>query len=208
MPLPMICGGLSFLALIVLWIALRDRGIDRNLCSAEHRFGPARYTHYAAIECPAAELVASWAAEIWEELREEFPAETELDFTLELILDPAEGEGRVWFQDGVSYAVVNLCGINLDITHPAYLEGEGRLRATISEELHHLVWFRNHGWFDYLYEFDPESRDREMEEVLYYALNEHETEALRFVVRATGEREELLEQVDEYLASRLSRFGR
>lgn len=209
MPLPIICGGISFLGLLILYIALRDRKIDRRLCPTVHRIGPARCTHSAAIECDLARLAASWAIEPWELLREEFPAETEEEFPLELKLDPAELKGRVWFSEGIAYAVVNLWGIDFASPHPIYLEEIHPLgetdrgpRGTIAEELHHLVWFRKYGHFDYVYTYDPESRDRERETILYYALNEHETEALRFAVRATGERRELLEKVEAYLAGR------
>jgi len=200
MPLPIICGGLSFLGLAILWIALRDQKIDRDPCPLPHRFGPIRLQHYAAIECAQAILVASWAGGLWELLREEFPAETEEGFFLDLTLEPSRGPGfKAW---GQPRAVVNLWGINFNITHPGYPESTRKLRGVIAEELHHLVRARRCDDAEYAFTFDRETRDRELETLFYYALNPHETEALRFVVRATGERAELLERVEEYLANK------
>lgn len=101
-----------------------------------------------------------------------------------------------WKEFGRSEAVINLAvpwslgsgQASLDVRVQT-------LRGTIAEELHHLVRARRFG--EEKYEFRPDSEEEHLGTVIYYAVNEFEYEALKFCVRATGDRADLLVEVEE-----------
>ena len=92
---------------------------------------------------------------------------------------------------GESRAVVNL-----------WEAGDLQIKGIVAEELHHIVRMRRFGDEDYVFRVDSESKQPKLERILYYALNPQETEALRFSVRVSGYRKELLCQVEDHLAGR------
>jgi len=177
------------LALLVLALVDKLR-IDSSFCAVgQHRFGPIVLRHWRSISCERAIKIASWAGGFWELLRDEFPAETEPEFILELVLDPKKGPG--WKPWGESRAVVNL-----------WEAGDLQTKGIVAEELHHIVRMRRFGDEDYVFRVDSESKQPKLERILYYALNPQETEALRFSVRVSRYRKELLCQVEDHLAGR------
>ncbi|GEM_PF-7123703 len=169
-------------------------------CSLEHRVGPVFLCHHASVPCEVAFWVARHAEKLWEALQVEFPKETQDGFVLDVICDRHRGPG--FKPNGDSRAIINLSRFFLDTAHPSFESQERSLRGTLAEELHHVVRGRRFGEEPYVFRGDGDSDHPWLEELLHYALNEFETEALRFCVRATGDRAELLAEVEKYLERR------
>ncbi|GMR19121.1 MAG: hypothetical protein BMS9Abin34_247 [Patescibacteria group bacterium] len=194
--LSLLCAVGSVFGLIVLYVVLRYDGIDQSFCPSTHHVGPVNLTHHSSIECSTALKIAQMAREIWENsaLKDDFPSETSQGFELEVIFDPKKGPGyKPW---GISRAVVNLSGAYLYFPYPGNKAGNHSLKGTIAEELHHICRFRRLGDEKQVFKYDPE--DGPIGVTLYYALNPLETEALRFVVKSTGDRANLLREVEEH----------
>lgn len=199
MSLALLCGAGLVFGLVVLWVTLRHDGIDRSFCPLIHRVGPVILTHYNSVECFQAVGIANMAWKLWVDLGDDFPSETKDPLFLRVILDPKRKLG--WKPFGTSIAVVNLAHrLPKSPTHPDFERRLTSIRSTMAEEVHHVARFRRSGDAEYTYINDPE--EGHLGVVLYYALNPHETEALRFVVEATGDRADLLGEVEECLKRR------
>lgn len=173
-------------------------------CSLEHQVGPVLLHHHTQVPCDIALWVVRHAQKLWEELRMEFPEETQEDFVLDVVCDRDRGPG--FKPNGESRAIINLSRFFLDITHPSFESQERSLRGTIAEELYHIMRCRRLGEESYVFRSDGDSDHPWLEEILHYALNDFETEALRFCVRTTGDRAELLAEVEGYLERRGREF--
>ena len=179
-------------ALFSRLFARRYRIVRR--CSEEHRVGLVTLTHHAKIPCDVALWAASHAQEIWEKLGDGFPKETLEPFELDVIWDRNRHMG--FKLNHTSRAVINMAYFFIDVSHPDSQEQE--LRGTIAEELHHIVRYRERGEEEpYQFRPDPEESNH-FELVLYYSINEFEYAALRFCAQATGNRSDLLGEVEEY----------
>ncbi len=201
MSLALLCGVGSVFGFVVLWITLKHDGIDRSFCPLIHRVGPVILTHYAAVECSRATEIAGMAREIWAHptLKGAFPKETSQEFEFEVIFDPKKDPGyRPW---GTSRAVVNLSGAELYLAYPGQDVGTRSFKGTIAEELHHVCRFLRQGDEKQIFKFNWEDGNDGV--LLYYTLNPPELEALRFVVEVTGDRANLLKEVEGYLERRV-----
>uniref|UniRef100_A0A831YYX5 Uncharacterized protein n=1 Tax=candidate division WWE3 bacterium TaxID=2053526 RepID=A0A831YYX5_UNCKA len=187
--------GISAAAVFVKLITRRYRIV--HYCPEEHQMGPVILIHQAEVPCEMSLWVARHAQEIWEKLRDDFPEETQEALCLDVIWNPHAGPG--WQPWNESRAVINMAEpALLDVVHNDFEARQKIMRGTIAEELHHIVRFRRFGEERYQFRADPE--DGHLGAVLHYAVNEFETEALRFCVRTTGDRADLLREVEEYLA--------
>ena len=162
-------------------------------CSEEHRLGLVTLTHHAKVSCDVALWVASHALELWERLGADFPEETTEPFELDVIWNPHRSMG--FKPNHTSRARINMAWFFIDVNHSDSQEQD--LRGTIAEELHHIVRYRERGEEE-PYQFRPDHEDGHFGAVLYYSMNEFEYAAPRFCVQATGNRSNLLREVEEY----------
>ncbi|MEX0888012.1 MAG: hypothetical protein WDZ67_01400 [Patescibacteria group bacterium] len=165
-------------------------------CPEDHHRGSIQLRHHPKVPCDVALWVAEWAQVLWDQLREDFPKETEEEFELHVIWDPHRGPG--FKPMNKPRAEINMACFFIEITHPGFEFQERYLRGTLAEELHHIVRDRRFGSEPYTYRGEPDSDHLWLEELLHYSLHDFEFEALRFCVRATGDRAELLERVEEH----------
>jgi len=179
--------------LVRLW---PDRFQFAPFCFEKHQVGPIRISHYTKVPCKVALWVAEHAQKLWENLRTDFPEEMVAGVDLEVVWRRYSRMGWARLED--SRAVINLACFFLDINNPSFPEQERTLRGVIAEELHHIAYHRRYGRQGQVFEVDEESDQYELEKIFYYAINQHEYEALRFCVRETGDRANLLQLVEAY----------
>jgi len=171
-------------------------------CAEEHQVGPITLRHHAKVPCEVAVWVGGRARALWGKLKAELPEETQDGFILDVVCDRTRGPGLK--VNGEPRAIINLFRFHLDSTSSDFEDQERSLRGTIAEELYHIARSRRFGEEPYVFRGDGDSDHPWLEEILHYALNEFETEALRFCVQTTGDRAELLAEVEGYLERRKS----
>jgi len=187
----------TFISFFLLLQLLKKKYRLVPVCTIPHRLGPILLSHHAKVPCEVALWVAQRGREIWERgLRSEFPEETKEDVILTVVHIPYGKMG--WADVEESRAVINLSCFFLDITHPSFEVQERLLRGVVAEELHHVAYFRRYGDEEYVFRVEEDSDQRQLEKILYYALNPQEYAALRFCVQETGDRAELLQMVEAY----------
>src|SRR3989304_4214537 len=125
----------SFLFRSLRHEARKMKAEHQTFCPDPHLgFGSFYLKHHASIDCWKAELIARYAAVVWEQLRNEFPAETKDKFMLKVISD--ERDRRPGYKvRGTSIVVVNLARHPLDVGSPDFSIRELHPRDTLSEEL-------------------------------------------------------------------------
>lgn len=177
-----------------LWLLFRPRIV--SYCSEKHQVeSVSLFRHHSIVPCEMALWVAQNAQDLWKELAADFPEENREPFALNVIWDPKGGPG--WVTRDSRVVVINLgTPALLDVTRNDFEARKRMMRGTLAEELHHICRFRKFG--EESYRFRTEEGDGHLGEVLYYAVNGFEYEALKFSVRTTGDRAGLLAEVEEY----------
>ncbi|HLD96703.1 MAG TPA: hypothetical protein VI794_03270 [Patescibacteria group bacterium] len=186
---PMAAGAVIFFRKL----AARYRVV--RYCSEEHQVeSVSLFRHHPMVPCDMALWVARNAQDLWKELEEDFPEETRESFALSVIWNPHDGPG--WTTRESRTVVINLgTPALLDVVHNDFEARKRMMRGTLVEELHHVVRHRRFG--EEHYRFRAEYDDKHLGTVLYYAGNEFEYEALRYCVRITGDRADLLKEVED-----------
>lgn len=168
-----------------------------RVCSEEHRVGSISLKHHPRVTCQMALWIARQAQDLWNKLAADFPEETREELVLEVIFDPRTTPG--WKVRNEPRVVINPVYFFLGKPTPAFAAKEQAIRGLLAEELHHLVRSRRFGEESYFFLTDPEKGPvGGVGGVAYYGINEFEYEALNFCVRATGDRADLLAEVEDY----------